>query len=97
MEILLKADSHPNVVTFYGWEEDESFVYLALEKCKGSLYDLMVINSKNKRKKRSQLHKFKSNECLLKLLCDAAKGLNFLHSINIVHRDIKPMNILIDK
>ena len=32
---------HPNVVRCFAMEEDGEFVYLALERCKGSLHDLL--------------------------------------------------------
>lgn len=35
------ADEHPNIVRCFAMEEDTEFVYLALERCKQSLNDLL--------------------------------------------------------
>ena len=38
---LIVADEHPNIVRCFAMEEDTEFVYLALERCKQSLNDLL--------------------------------------------------------
>jgi len=38
-----------------------------------------------------------SPQSMVSLMQQSLKGLNFLHENNIVHRDIKPHNILINK
>lgn len=38
---LIVADEHPNIVRCFAMEEDAEFVYLALERCKQSLNDLV--------------------------------------------------------
>ena len=38
---LILSDDHPNVLRCFAMEEDEAFVYLALERCSMSLSDLM--------------------------------------------------------
>nr|GLL37124.1 serine/threonine-protein kinase/endoribonuclease IRE1a-like [Ipomoea trifida] len=38
---LIASDHHPNIVRWYGVEHDQDFVYLSLERCTCSLYDLV--------------------------------------------------------
>lgn len=38
---LVASDQHPNIVRWYGMEYDHDFVYLSLEFCSCSLYDLI--------------------------------------------------------
>ncbi|XP_027770404.1 serine/threonine-protein kinase/endoribonuclease IRE1a isoform X3 [Solanum pennellii] len=40
---LIASDRHPNIVRWYGVEQDQDFVYLALERCICSLSDLIQI------------------------------------------------------
>ncbi|KAF3670600.1 Serine/threonine-protein kinase/endoribonuclease IRE1b [Capsicum annuum] len=40
---LIASDRHPNIVRWYGVEQDQDFVYLALERCTCSLSDLIQI------------------------------------------------------
>ncbi|KAL3345796.1 hypothetical protein AABB24_024644 [Solanum stoloniferum] len=40
---LIASDQHPNIVRWYGVEQDQDFVYLALERCICSLSDLIQI------------------------------------------------------
>ncbi|XP_077231066.1 serine/threonine-protein kinase/endoribonuclease IRE1a-like isoform X2 [Tasmannia lanceolata] len=41
LEILIASHKHPNIVWFYGVEQDSYFVYLSLEHCTCSLNDLI--------------------------------------------------------
>ncbi|XP_008440915.1 serine/threonine-protein kinase/endoribonuclease IRE1a-like isoform X1 [Cucumis melo] len=42
---LIVSDRHPNIVRWYGMDSDQDFVYLSLERCTCSLYDLIKIYS----------------------------------------------------
>ena len=39
---LILSDEHPNIVRCFAMEEDNEFVYLALERCRQSLADLVT-------------------------------------------------------
>lgn len=44
---LIASDRHPNIVRWYGVEQDQDFVYLSLERCICSLHDLILMHSES--------------------------------------------------
>jgi hypothetical protein len=77
---------HPSIVTVYDAGEQGGFPWIAFEFIEGeSLEDLLL--------RENQL----SNIQMKSILTDIASALQHAHSAGIVHRDVKPANILIEK
>ncbi|KAI3653401.1 hypothetical protein MP228_001348 [Amoeboaphelidium protococcarum] len=89
VDSLLKADHHPNVVRYYCQETRDQFLYIGLELCLASLYE--VVESASTNKYQSIVDSLDEQ----KLIREISLGIGHLHQLNIVHRDIKPQNILI--
>lgn len=87
VNVLQESDDHPNVIRYYYQESQANFLYIALELCPASLADVI---------ERPDLHREISNTFDPKrALRQITSGLRHLHALKIVHRDIKPQNILI--
>ena len=74
---------HPNIVRVYNVDEDQGTVYIAMEFLEGE-----ALNDLAKRKRLSP-------EEIADLGATIAEGLGYAHSKGIVHRDVKPGNILV--
>ncbi|CAH1794461.1 unnamed protein product [Owenia fusiformis] len=86
VELLRESDQHPNVIRYFCMEADSQFRYIALELCIASVQDYVENRSFDRRGLDP-----------VTILQQAMSGLAHLHSLNIVHRDIKPHNVLISK
>jgi serine/threonine protein kinase len=77
---------HPNIVTAYDANEDDGRYYLVLEYVDGPNLDQLVRNQ---------------GPLPVGLACDyikqAANGLQAAHALGMLHRDVKPANILVQR
>ena len=82
---ILKIVRHNNIIKLYEVMETPQKIFLVMEYCDGGeLFDYIV----------SKQHLSEKQACLFfQELIDA---LTYLHSQNIVHRDVKPENILLE-
>ena len=78
--------SHPNIVTVYEVGEDQGISFIAMEYVEGSSLEDLLKKGK----------KFSPNEAI-RLVMQLADALGHAHRRDIVHRDVKPGNILIDQ
>jgi serine/threonine protein kinase len=77
---------HPNIVTVYELGEHEGSPYLAMQYLEGASLDAII--------------RSRQNVTLLKkldIIIQACHGLAYAHQLKVVHRDIKPGNIMVLK
>jgi len=89
VSLLQESDDHPNVIRYFDKETAGDFLYIALELCPASLQDVI-----EKPTCYSQLIPPNGLDTP-NLLKQITSGLLYLHTLKIVHRDIKPQNILV--
>jgi len=76
--------NHPNIVTIYDAAESESLFYIAMEFIEGTTLQHLLMQKR-----------VLSAEEVMDISRQICKGLDYAHSLGIVHRDVKPANIMI--
>jgi serine/threonine-protein kinase len=78
--------NHPNIVTIYDVGKTDQVAYMAMEFLEGKeLKDLIASGD------------LPPADVVVDIIAQVADGLNFAHSQDIVHRDVKPSNIMVMK
>lgn len=84
-QVIANLSKHPSIVQIYSWGEYQGSQYFALEYLDASVESLI--------KKQGEPLSAKQ---ALEVIADCAGALHYAHQQGVLHRDIKPGNILID-
>jgi serine/threonine protein kinase len=82
---LLAGLKHPNIVPVLGYGDSKGMAYMVMPFIKGVSLQDRLERGKISRKERERW------------IAQIAEALSFAHSHGIIHRDVKPSNVMIDK
>ena len=88
---LRKLD-HPNIIRYKMFDKDKDFLYIVLDLCDTSLTDCLRSGKFLPMNSFSATTKFKVG-----IMKDVLNGLRYLHRMDVIHRDLKPQNVLIKR
>ena len=80
--------NHPNIVRVYDFEEKGRIKYIDMEFVDGKNLTDIKLDEPSKKMTEASVRK---------LVSQITAGLSYAHSKNVIHKDIKPQNILISK
>src|SRR5579863_7672923 len=78
--------SHPNIVTIYDMDEVDGLAYIAMAYVNGPTLEKILASDQPL-----------SGSKMLRILRQSAAALDYAHARGIVHRDVKPANIMTDE
>ncbi len=78
---------HPNIVTVYEFDEQEDVCYIAMQFLEGSDLENLLISPRWEQ----EFTIFRR----LDILIQVCRGLGYAHRHGVIHRDVKPANIII--
>ena len=77
--------SHPGIVTIYDVDEEEGVSYIAMEYVQGETLETKIRN----------FGRIEDLAFVAKVLREAAAALDYAHGKGIIHRDVKPGNVML--
>ena len=78
---------HPNIVRFYGTEQDGDLVYMLMDYVEGTTLRKEILQAKGPL----------AMEWILEIMKSVCAALDYAHKSGFVHCDVKPANIMIHK
>ena len=89
IQLLLRSDAHENVIRYFGQETSNMFQYVILDLYTASLDQ--AVERPEYFPEMIPAGCIDTIDCLTQIM----RGVEHLHSLKLVHRDLKPQNILV--
>ncbi|XP_051113959.1 serine/threonine-protein kinase ATG1c-like isoform X2 [Andrographis paniculata] len=83
--VILKGINHPNIIRLHHMIEEPGKIFIVLEYCKGGDLSMYIQQRQGKIPEATAKHFMKH----------LAEGLKVLRDNNLIHRDLKPQNLLL--
>jgi hypothetical protein len=81
---------HPHIVQVYRYGEADGLLYLVMKYVEGvSLASILATHQRERT--------FMDDDEIMRIVGELGQALDYAHSQNVIHRDVKPSNILIDQ
>ena len=87
---ILSQLNNENIVKLIEYFKDEQFFYMIMELCDGGDLNKLIMQKKNKKELFTEPE-------VKQMFFQICKGVEYLHSHKIIHRDLKTMNIFLGK
>ena len=87
---LLSSISHTNIVKVYEFVETETFIFLRMEIIRNGTLGIFTLNIEKLVRSRWDTGRCFTDDEMSTIIRSIFRAVNYLHSINIIHRDIKP-------
>ena len=81
---------HPNIVRLYRFDQQDDWLYMAMQHIQGA--DLGTVLSGYRADKE-----FIEPEDASRIVAEVCSALDYAHQKGVIHRDVKPANILLDQ
>lgn len=88
ISLLQEHDNHTNIIRYFYREKSDKFILIALELASCTLHEWTESETYKALKTKTYSEK-------VEVLRQIMEGVVFLHGMNLVHRDLKPQNILL--
>ncbi|KAM3217197.1 hypothetical protein T459_23017 [Capsicum annuum] len=83
--VILQKINHPNIIRLHDMIEEVGKIYIVLEYCKGGDLSMYIQQRQGKIPEETAKH----------FMQQLASGLKILRNNNLIHRDLKPQNLLL--
>ena len=88
--LILSSLTHKNIVEYYNMHESERIFILVMELLKGGTLDHYI-------KRKASNNEFIPPTIISTIMMQILEALQFIHSKNLIHNDIKPENIMLQE
>lgn len=100
---VLEENHHPGILRYYGSEEDDEYIYVAMERYEQTLEQFVGDPAYSWHPNLSPISQrigvpaspLEYSALAMRFTQELASAVQFLHSLKIAHNNLKPVNILI--